>query len=74
MDIQSVLQGLDQLFANHRINEVENYLTGNMEAAIGEQDMHSYITLLTEMIGFCRDTSQYEKAVRYCKLVEKSDL
>lgn len=71
MDIQSVLQGLDQLFANHRIGDVESYLTTNMDAAKEEQDMYSYITLLNEMIGFCRDTSQYEKAVSYCKLVEQ---
>ena len=71
MEVQGVLQGLDQLFASHRIGEVENYLLAHMEQAKGEQDFHCYITLLNEMIGFCRDTSQYEKAVSYCKLVEQ---
>lgn len=71
MEVQGVLQGLDQLFASHRIGDVESYLITHMEQAKEEEDFHCYITLLNEMIGFCRDTSQYEKAVSYCKLVEQ---
>ena len=71
MNIERVLNGLDQLFSQHRIGDVEQYLINNMDIAKEEPDMYSYITLLNEMIGFCRDTSQYEKAVSYCKLVEQ---
>lgn len=70
MDINVVLNGLDQLFEECRIDEVEDYLTDRLDQARAEGDMHSYITLLNEMIGYCRDTSQYEKAARYCKLAE----
>jgi len=72
MDIQTVLKGLDQLFQEYRIGEVEDYLTGKLSEAKDEGDMYSHITLLNEMIGYCRDTSQYEKAVRYCNLAEQA--
>lgn len=68
MEINKVLEGLDYLFQTYQIKEVEGYLTTHMELANEEGDGHSYITLLNEMIGYCRDTSQYEKAVSYCKL------
>lgn len=70
MDINVVLNGLDQLFEECRIDEVEPYLTERLDQARAEGDMHSYISLLNEMIGYCRDTSQYEKSARYCKLAE----
>ncbi|MBR1692007.1 MAG: DUF4125 family protein [Lachnospiraceae bacterium] len=72
MDINKVLDGLDELFAQYRIGEVETYLTDKLDEAAAEGDMHSYITLLNEMIGYCRDTSQYDKAVRYCKMAEQA--
>lgn len=71
MEINEVLKGLDDLFRNYRISEVKAYLLKNMEEARNEGDGHSFITLLNEMIGYLRDTSQYEELIRYCDILEK---
>ncbi|MBO6014958.1 MAG: tetratricopeptide repeat protein, partial [Lachnospiraceae bacterium] len=72
MDIQEALKGLDRLFQEYRIGEVEAYLKDKLKEAEAEGDMHAHITLLNEMIGYCRDTSQYDKAVHYCGLAQQA--
>ncbi|MBQ8147872.1 MAG: DUF4125 family protein [Lachnospiraceae bacterium] len=62
MDIQKFLEGLDSLFAKGAIDEVEPYFQENMSQAEQEQDISSRITILNEMMGFYRETSQYNKA------------
>lgn len=65
MDIQEVLKGLDLLFQEQRIQEVESYLEQALTKAIELNDKSAMITLLNEMIGFFRDTSQYEKSILF---------
>ena len=69
MNIDEVLLGLDKLFEKREIEKVEQYLMDNLSMAMEEEDISSVITLLNEMIGYCRDTSQYEKAVDYSRQV-----
>lgn len=66
MDIQQVIEGLDQMFANRESNKVEDYLSSYLEKALTEGDVGSAITIMNELIGYYRDTSQYDKAETYC--------
>lgn len=67
MDIQKVIEGLDKLFADRQSEKVEDYLSVNLEQALNEGDVGSAITIINELIGFYRDTSQYGKAEAYCE-------
>lgn len=69
MDINRVLEELDTYFKEYRTGEVEPFLISKMKEAEREGDSSSLVTLLNEMIGFCRDTSQYDKAGDYCRQV-----
>lgn len=69
MNIELVLQQLDSLFANHKVNQVEDFLTEKMEEAAKEGDRSAVITLMNEIIGHFRETGEFEKAVEYCKQV-----
>ena len=61
MDINKVLEQLDTL----DYTKTETFLTDMLEQARTEQDNQTELSLLNEMIGFCRDTCQYEKARQY---------
>ena len=69
MNITLVLEELDALFAEHKIDEVEPFLTGKMEQAAEEGDSGSVITLMNELIGHFRETGEFDKSVAYCKQV-----
>ncbi len=69
MDIQNVLDHLDYLFSGQRIDDVEPYLTDQLSIATKEGDYGSCISIMNELIGFFRDTSQYDKSLQYCKQV-----
>lgn len=71
MDIKHILEVYDGLFGNTTLTEIESYLYQNICEAISEQDDAAIITLLNEMIGLCRDTSQKEKALLYCEQLKK---
>ena len=67
MNINNVLAEYDSLFGNTTLDKIEDYLYQKICEAVGEQDEGAIITLLNEMIGLCRDTSQKEKALAYCE-------
>ncbi len=67
MDINLVLTEYDSLFGNATLTEIESYLYQKIKEAVDEQDDAAIITLVNEMIGLCRDTSQKEKALTYCE-------
>ena len=71
MNITSVLAEYDSLFGNTTLTDIETYLYEKIKEAIKEQDDSAIITLLNEMIGLCRDTSQKEKALVYCEQLKK---
>lgn len=71
MNINNVLEEYDKLFGNSTLLEIEAYLYEKIKEAVEEQDDSAIITLLNEMIGLCRDTSQKEKALVYCEQLKK---
>lgn len=66
MNIEQVLSQLDDLFANHRIDKVEAFLTEKLEEAATVGDRNAVITLMNEIIGHFRETGEFEKSVAYC--------
>lgn len=66
MGIIKVLEELDQLFKEHRIEEVETFLIHNIENA---EEVNDQVTLLNELIGYYRDLSQYQKSIDACQKV-----
>jgi len=69
MNIQTILNQLDYLFSGQQIDAVEPYLKEQLQLAYEEQDYSVCITIMNELIGFFRDTSQYEKSLEYCSQV-----
>ena len=71
MDINKVLMEYDNMFGVQSLEQIDDYLTEQIEAALTEKDYGSALTLMNEMLGFCRDTSQKEKGLHYCELVQR---
>lgn len=69
MDIHVVLAQLDQLFEQKKTEEIEPYLSEQLALAIQEQDTSCVISIINELIGFYRDTSQHEKSMLYSEKV-----
>ena len=78
MNIEKVLEELDGLFGQHRVDEVEPFLLQKTEEASKEGDTASMITLLNEIIGHYRELGEYEKSIASCRelliLVEQAGL
>jgi len=49
------------------MQEIDAYLTNQIQVAFSEKDSLSALSLLSEMTSFCRDTSQKEKGIETCK-------
>lgn len=58
VDIKEVLNTMDSL----NYTEIEGFIVEKLKEAKEEEDNGSRITLLNEIIGFCRDTCQYDKS------------
>lgn len=69
MDINKVLIEYDNMFGIHSLDEIEDYLTGKLDEAYAGEDYFSSVTLLNELMGFCRDTGQNSKGIGYCRQV-----
>ena len=78
MNIEKVLEELDGLFGQHRVDEVEPFLLQKTDEASKEGDTASMITLLNEIIGHYRELGEYEKSIASCRelliLVEQAGL
>lgn len=66
MDINTFLNNLDKLYEEKRIKDVEPFFNESFSRAVEEKDFSSQFTILNEMMGFFRDTSQYEKSIKAC--------
>lgn len=62
MDINKILNELDRLFATGQPEKAGEFLTSNYHAAMSENDLSSALTILNELIGYYRVTTQFEKA------------
>lgn len=68
-NIEDILLGLDKLFNEQKMSEVEPYLQTALGEAMNSHDDSAVITIINELIGFYRDTSQYEKSAYYCEQI-----
>ena len=69
MNINKILKEYDNMFGIKSLEEIENFLKNKINESYDEEDYSSSITLLNEIIGFCRDTGQKDKGISYCKQV-----
>lgn len=67
MDINQVLAEYDSMYGVKALSEIEAFLVEKLDQAYAEPDHYAAVTLLNEIIGFCRDTSQNEKGLEYCR-------
>jgi tetratricopeptide (TPR) repeat protein len=78
MNIAQVLQGLDELFAQARVTEIEPYLVDAYEQAAKEGDYGSMLSIVNELIGYCREVCHYEQMVAYgedaLRIIEQTGL
>ena len=68
-NVEEIIAGLDRLFAEQRMAEVEPYLQQALQEAMETGNSSVVITIVNELIGFYRDTSQYEKSIYYCEQI-----
>lgn len=64
MQIEKILNEYDSMFGRCSLDEIEQFLVDNIN---NTDDSSILFTLLNEIIGFCRDTTQKEKALKYCE-------
>ena len=69
MIIEQILSQLDELFAQHKVDQVEAFLLQRINEAAKEGDTASLITLLNEIIGHYRETGEFEKSIAACRQV-----
>ncbi len=67
MDIRKILADYDSMFGRYSLTEIEEYLKQHLQQAKLLNDNFIQITLLNELIGLCRDTSQKDKALSFCR-------
>ncbi|MBO4390543.1 MAG: DUF4125 family protein [Lachnospiraceae bacterium] len=63
MDLNQTLAEYDSLFGVKSVAEITAYLEDHINAALEEPDYPSALSLLSELLGYCRDTSQNEKGL-----------
>lgn len=68
MGIEEILQEYDGMFGKNSLEEIEEYLVRHLTET---KEVAVQFTLLSEIIGFCRDTTQKEKALFYCQQLEE---
>jgi len=66
MDVNRILTTYDNMFGKNTLEEIEEYLVTCMKEARENKEWSVLFTLLNEIIGFCRDTTQKEKSLQYC--------
>ena len=69
MNVEKTLEQLDALLAQHRTNEIEDFLLEKIQESVSQGDTGSLITLMNELIGYYRENGEFEKALVYCKQV-----
>jgi len=67
MNLDEILAEYDAMFGKNSLEEIEQFLTEQIAKAKLHREQGILVTLLNEVIGFCRDTTQKDKALQYCK-------
>ena len=65
MDLNAVLTDLDSLFSHHMTDKIEGFLTDNIRAAMAENDSAAVLSLVSELVGFYRDSGEFQKCAAY---------
>ena len=71
MNLENILAQYDAMFGKNSLNEIEEYLVEMITEAKNKAEWGILVTLLNEIIGFCRDTTQKEKALQYCDELQR---
>ena len=75
MRTDEIVNKLDRLFSENKGQEAQRLLEDSIRLAMEEADNHALLTLLNEMIGYMRETSQVESSYSYAaaalKLMER---
>ncbi len=66
-DISIILKQLDELFVVGDTKKIQSFLENEIVNASNNGEMGNLITLLNEMIGFCRDMGQFILGDGYCQ-------
>lgn len=66
MDINQVLDELDALFTAEKTGEIEDFLSSAIAQSRAEDNQEAELILYSELIGFYRETGQYDKSVSCC--------
>lgn len=67
MQIDVLLKELEQMFAEQKTEQAEIFLSDNLKKAMEENDTSAVLTIVNELIGLYRDTSQFENMLLYCR-------
>lgn len=62
LNLENILSKLDDMFAENRIEDVEPFLREELKNALENERYDIAVSLLNEMMGFFRETSQFEKS------------
>lgn len=65
-EIMQELKQLDELFAKGDTLLIQKFLEDKIAYFTKENDKNNLITMLNEMIGFCRDMGEFKKGDEYC--------
>lgn len=65
--IHQILSELDALFTTGDTNKIRQFLEEKIAQAVENGETDNLITLLNEMIGFCRDMGYFEAGDKYCE-------
>ena len=65
-DIRKILEELDGLFSLGDTEKIHSFLEEKIISAQENNETDNLITLLNEMIGFCRDMGYFEEGEAYC--------
>ena len=66
MDLNKILSEYDEMFGRYSLQEIEGFLLKNLSEARFKFENKVLVALLNEAIGFYRDTTQKEKALKLC--------
>ena len=72
MNLNQILTEYDEMFGRYTLQEIEGFLLKNLSEARFKFENEVLVGLLNEAIGFYRDTTQKEKALKLC--VELNEL
>ncbi len=65
-EIHKILSELDALFTTGDTLKIQQFLEEKIAESVQNEETDNLITLLNEMIGFCRDMGQFESGEEYC--------